>query len=285
MDMVKKRLPVRDPDGHKGTFGTLSCVCGSLGMSGAAVMSIMSAIKCGVGVVRAVLPMCIYNITAARAIEATFLPLKENQSGTIAAWELPRIMDCMESCSAAMVGCGMGWNKDTELLIYNIIKNSKIPLIIDADGINAISQNINILDSVRLGLIITPHMGEMSRLLKVNIDKIEADREKYITDLATRYKIVVVLKGRNTLISDPNGHLFINMNGNDGMAKGGSGDVLSGMIGSFLAQGLSPIDAAICGVHIHAEAGDRCRAALSKTAMLPTDIINELPRLFLEIEK
>ena len=284
MDMVRKKLPFRSAFAHKGTFGTLVAVCGSVGMAGAATMCISSAVRCGVGLVRAVVPKGIYDIVAKQVVEAVYVLADENSDGTIGLSEVDKILNCLKKSTACVVGCGLGWNKDIKEILENIIKNCKIPLLIDADGINVLSENIDVLKEKQSEIVITPHVGEMARLMGVSTDEINRNRLSYAKQLAQKYEITVVLKGHNTIISDKEGNLFMNNTGNCGMAKGGSGDVLSGMIGAFLAQGLSGIDAAVCGVHLHGVAGDKCSEKLSKTAMLPTDMINELPNLFLEIE-
>ena len=285
LHMVKEKLPDRPSSAYKGTFGTLLCVCGSKGMSGAAVMSLASAIRCGVGMVRCVLPICIYDIVAKQISEAVFVPVDGTSDGTLSENNTDIILSNTEKSTAILIGCGIGWNKNTKEIVYKIISNCNIPIIIDADGINSISENIDILSHAKAEVILTPHMGEMSRLTGKSVDEIKLNRVGCAKEFAKKHNVTVVLKGENTIIADKNGETYMNRNGNSGMAKGGSGDVLSGMIGSFLAQGLNSLDASICGVYLHGAAGDICARKFSKTSMLPTDIINELPGLFLEIEK
>lgn len=284
MNMVKEKLPKRDPSGHKGSFGTLLTICGSNGMAGAVTMCIMSAIRCGVGLVRGVIPKGIYDIVGRQVVEAVFVLSDENQQGTITIKSMDRIIHELNNVTACVVGCGLGWNNDIKDVVYNVIRNCNIPLLIDADGINVISENIDILKEKKSEIIVTPHIGEMARLMKVSVEDISKNKSCYARQLAEKYEITVVLKDHHTIISDKEGNVFMNRTGNCGMAKGGSGDVLSGMIGSFLAQGINSLDAAVCGVYLHGLSGDRCAQKLSKTFMLPTDIINELSDLFLEIE-
>lgn len=283
-DMVKSKLPERYPEAHKGTFGKLLCICGSKNMPGAAFFAISSAVKCGVGLVEAVVPESIYEATAKKISEVTFYIVPENEDGFISDESVGDILKESEKCSAVLAGCGLGWTQSTKNITYELIRNLTIPMIIDADGINVISENIDILKEAKSELVLTPHIKEMSRLISKDIETIAADKIKYAKELSEKYGVTTVLKGNKTAISDKDGNAFINTTGNAGMAKGGSGDVLSGMLGSFLAQRLSPIDAAICAVFIHGMSGDECKDKFSSVSMTPTDLINELPNIFLQFE-
>lgn len=287
LEMVKERLPHRISSANKGTFGTLMCLCGSFGMSGAAYLSIASAQRCGVGKVFACIPKSIYEILAKQLVEPIFFPLDENDEQTTSSKNLDVILEKMSKCTSCLIGCGLGWNDDLKLLLHGIIKNAKIPLIIDADGINIISDDISILDESNSDIILTPHVAEMARLLDIDIEieDVKNNRMELCKKFSIEHGVITVLKGEHTIISDKKGNLFMNKTGNSGMAKAGCGDVLSGMIGSMLAQRLKPIDATICAVHLHGLAGDRCMKKLSNTSMQPTDIIYELSELFSEIEQ
>ena len=159
-----------------------------------------------------------------------------------------------------------------------------MPVILDADGINIIAENINILDAAEAPVILTPHPGEMARLCGTTVKEIQAHRLEYAVSFARKHRVVLVLKGAGTIIAEPDGRAHLNLTGNAGMAKGGSGDVLAGMIASFAAQKIEPAKAAYGAVYLHGAAGDRCAKVFSKCAMLPTDLIGLLPKLFLEIE-
>ncbi len=283
-DIVKKKLPERYPEANKGTFGKLLCVCGSKNMPGAAFFAIASAVKCGVGLVEAVVPESIYEATSKKISEVTFHVVPEDEDGFILAGSVESILKESEKCSAVLVGCGMGWNQSTGSITYELIRNLNVPVIIDADGINVISENIDILKEAKSKIVLTPHLKEMSRLILRDIETIAANKAKYAKEFSLKYGVTTVLKGNKTAISDREGNVFINTTGNEGMAKGGSGDVLSGMIGSFLAQRLSPIDAAVCAVFIHGMSGDECKNKFSSVSMTPTDLINELPNIFLQFE-
>lgn len=177
----------------------------------------------------------------------------------------------------------MGRNEDTGMLVSALVEESQIPLVIDADGINALASNIDVLKRAKSTPVLTPHPGEMARLLGCSVLDVQQNRYTCARHFSERYGAVVVLKGANTLVALPDGAVFVNRTGNPGMARGGSGDVLAGMIASFMAQGIAPELAAVCGVYLHGLAGDRCAKRLSQLAMTPSDLIEELPEIFLQL--
>jgi NAD(P)H-hydrate epimerase len=284
-DMVKEKLPCRYKDSHKGTFGTMLCISGSRGMVGAGILPVLAALRSGVGLVRAMMIKSLYEIVSKDILEPIYIPLEENFEGTISEKEIPKIMQNMHKCNSVMVGCGIGWNEDSQKIVEKVIKNSEVPVIIDADGINVISENIDVLKCSKSDIILTPHIKEFSRLSGKSIDKINAGKSQISANFAKEYGVTLVLKGSGTNIISKEGNMYVNPTGNAGLAKGGSGDILAGIIGSFLAQKLNPLDAALCSVYLHGLCADRCAEKMSKTSMIPTDIINELPSLFIEIEK
>lgn len=281
---VKAILKPRNPQSNKGDYGKLLCLCGSEGMAGAAIMSAKAALRCGVGIVNVALPSPIYPIVASQVAESIFTLLDYFLSGEIAPTSREALLKAFSAASACLIGCGLGNNRITSAIVCDLISNSKIPLIIDADGINILAGNINILKGIRIPIVLTPHPGEMARLLNTTVEDVQQNRFAYAKRFAQQYHVILVLKGAGTLIAEPNGTVRLNTTGNAGMAKAGSGDVLAGMIASFVAQGVEPALAAAGAVNLHGKAGDRCATELSKCAMLPTDLINMLPRLFLEME-
>lgn len=281
---VSAMLKPRNPESNKGDYGKLLCLCGSEGMAGAAIMSAKAALRCGVGIVNVALPSAIYPIVASQVAESIFTIIDYLHSGEIAPIRKAALLNSLHSASACLIGCGLGKNSVTSTMVCDMISNSKIPLIIDADGINILAENINILKTLRIPVILTPHPGEMARLLNTSVEDIQQHRLAYARNFAAKYSVILILKGAGTIIAEPNGVTHLNKTGNAGMAKAGSGDVLAGMVASFAAQGIDPVMAAIGAVYLHGAAGDRCAAQLSKCAMLPTDLIAMLPRLFLEIE-
>lgn len=284
-NMVKNALGKRDQYSYKNKFGTLICLCGSRRMTGAAIMSSMAALRCGVGIVKCALPKSVCRTVVQSAPEIISLELDENDEGTVSQMSVSALFEHLNCCTATLIGCGLGRNEDVVSVVSGVLKKAQVPLVIDADGINALSKNIDILREVKSSVVITPHIGEASRLLGISSDEVISKKSKCAEYLSKKYGIVTVIKGIETIISDEKGNLFINRVPNSGMSKGGSGDVLAGMIASFLAQGISPVDSAVCGVYLHSMAGMRCKDKYSETSMLPTDLIKELPNIFLNMNR
>lgn len=284
-DIVKEKFPKRSEDANKGDFGKLLCVCGSNDMPGAAYFCVSSAIKCGVGLAEAAVTEAVYHSLSCKVSECTFKILKENQNGTISANSVEKILSEAKNSTAMLIGCGMGWNNDTKFLVNELIKYAEIPLLIDADGINVISENIDILKEAKSPIVLTPHLKEMCRLIGKDMDYLKSNKIRCAVDFAKNYGVTIVLKGHNSIIAKNDDEVYLNTTGNPGMAKGGMGDVLSGMIASLLAQGFSAHDAAVCATFIHGLAGDACSKKMSQIAMTPTDLINTLPDVFLKFEK
>lgn len=278
-EMIKPRRA----DSNKGDYGRLLCACGSEGMAGAAVMSAKAALRCGVGIVDVALSHKIYPIVASQIAEPVFTLLDISPTGELLPAGAASLRSSLLKASACLVGCGLGSSAAARAVVYNLLNTAQVPLILDADGINIIAENINVLKTVRVPLILTPHPGEMARLLKTTVADVQANREKYAEKFAAQHNVILVLKGAGTLVAAPDGRLYKNSTGNPGMAKGGSGDVLAGMIASFAAQGIEPFSAAAGAVYLHGLAGDRCAQKLSQCAMLPTDMIDTLPELFSQI--
>ena len=273
-------LPELKRSAHKGTNGTLLSICGSYGMAGAAIMAGRASLRSGVGILRCALPRSIYPIAAGKMIEAVFIPLEETEDGRISDNETERLQrEIMEKSSAVLIGCGLGTGEETSRLVSKLIVSSTKPIVLDADGINAISQNIDVLRRSNVPVILTPHPGEMARLTGVSTSGVQSARYRIARNFAEEYGVTVVLKGANTIIALPDGNVYVNMTGNSGMAKGGSGDILAGMLASFLAQGMNYDEAAISAVYYHGLAGDECLKEFSARAMLPGDILDRLVRV------
>lgn len=282
---VKSMLPKRKPVSNKGTYGHALCVCGSMRMTGAAYLAVGGALRCGAGLVTAAFPQSAYPAIAPKLIEPLLLPLESNFEGTFAFSAMAGVIEASSRATAVLAGCGLGFNKDTTLLVTNLIKEIKKPMIIDADGINALSTNIDILKEAEAPIIITPHPGEMSRLCGKSIPEILANPISIAYDFAKKYGITVVLKGANTVVCDgKTDGIYVNATGNSGLARGGSGDLLAGMAVSFLAQGMKPFDAAVCAVYLHGLFADEVAKNTSMRGMLPSDVLNYLPELFSKFE-
>ncbi len=274
-------LPSSKKTAHKGSNGTLLSVCGSYGMAGAAVLSGMAALRSGVGLLKCAVPRSIYQIVGSRLTEAVFMPLKEEENGTLSSSETGRIIDEISGrTSAVLLGCGLGTGDNVTSLVSDIIMTSTKPIVLDADGINAIAGNIDVLRASMSPVILTPHPGEMARLTGTNTMAVQSDRYRTARNFASEYNVTLVLKGADTLIALPDGNVYVNLTGNSGMARGGSGDVLAGMAASFLAQGMSADKAAILAVYYHGIVGDKCAEELSPRTMLPSDMIDRLRFVF-----
>ncbi len=273
----------RMADSHKGTYGHLLAVCGSVGMAGAAILSARAALRSGVGLLTVALPESIYSIVAGSVPEALFLPLPENEQGRLSHTALPILRQALKGKTALLVGCGLGCCEDTQIIVRELLLQADCPKVLDADGINAVARHIDVLETAFSSLIVTPHPAEMSRLCGSTVDTVQADRISVATAFAKQYDVTVALKGHHTVVADATQYR-INPTGNAGMATGGSGDVLAGMIASFAAQGMSPFDAAMCGVYLHGLAGDMAAKRCSQHAMLPSDMIEELGSVFLKLE-
>lgn len=274
----------RPADSHKGTFGSVLSLCGSYGMAGAALLCGKAALRCGAGLLHMALPASVYPIVASQLWEAVCHPLAE-VSGCIAASQAPKLAQTADGVKAVVVGCGLSQTEEAVLLLEAFLPQIKVPLILDADGLNILSAHTHIGKAIKAPLIVTPHPLEMARLLDATVEAVQRDRIGAAVRYAAMSGAVTVLKGHRTVIAAPTGEVFINPTGNCGLATGGSGDVLSGMIASFVAQGMAPLDAACCGVFLHGRAAELTAEHFGVTAMLPTDLIEALPSLLSQYEK
>lgn len=270
-------LPTINIQAHKGSQGRLALVCGSWGMAGACVMAARAALRCGVGLLDIVCGERVYPILAGAVPEAIFTIIHDElESGR-------KLTASLKAASACVLGCGLGSEQDA--LIRQVLENCPCPMVIDADGLNFCARTGFDLSGLTVPHIITPHPGEASRLLGRSVSQVQAERIPAAQELAKRTSGTALLKGAATVIAQPDGRFAVNPTGNPGMAKGGSGDVLAGMIGAFLAQGAGPFDAARGAAYLHGLAGDRCREKLSARGMLPTDMIGFLPEIIKDFER
>ncbi len=276
-------LPERPGDGHKGTFGKVYVLGGSVGLTGAPVFSARGAVGSGSGLVFMGVPRQVYAIIAEKSQEAMVYPLPCDQEGRLIMEALWSVWNRIEQCDAVLIGPGLGRSRDTERLVEKLLLRISVPLVLDADGLYAIRNRKEVLKE-RAGrgwtTILTPHDGEFACL---GGDLSHEQRLKQARCFAEEYGCILVLKGHGTLIAAPDGRTFVNTTGNCGMAKGGSGDILSGMILSFVGQGVEPFLAAALAVWMHGRAGDLCARDLSVYAMRPSDLLERLPDVFLEL--
>lgn len=281
--LFNKAVFNRPDDSNKGTLGSLLCICGSYGMAGAAIMAGKAALRCGIGLLKIAVPKSIYPVCATNILESVYYPLEETSNGVISSKNTDFLLEMCEKSSAVLIGCGLSVCDDTKNLVQSVITNCEKPLVIDADALNCICNKPEILKNLKAPAIITPHPGEMARLLHSTPKTVNSNRENTAIDFAKKFGVVTVLKGAGTIIASPDGEVYINHTGNSGMATGGIGDVLSGIIGSLLAQGASPINAAAAGVFLHGTIGDLAAEKLGKISMLPTDMIDMIPTAYLKL--
>ena len=272
-ELVLSLLPDRNPWGHKGNFGKLLLLCGSRGYTGAAFFAAMGALRSGAGLVFLGVPESIYGIEAVKLNEPVIFPLPD-AGGRLSADAVPEILTRFPQMDAVLVGPGLGQSEGTLAVVRAVLEKAECPVVVDADGINVLSAHRDLLRGRKSPTILTPHDGEFARLGGV----IGEDRMSAAAALAEELGCVVLLKGHETCITDGTDG-FLNPTGNPGMAVGGSGDVLAGVITALLGAGLPPLEAAACGAWLHGAAGDRCAAELGQYGMLPTDMLSALPRL------
>ncbi len=269
------RIITRSKNSHKGTFGTALLICGSYGMCGAQILAAKAALRSGVGIVKSI--VCDKNYAAfTNAVpEAVTIPVDTLPSGVSEIYDRT-ILSSISNSSALLIGCGLGRNEDAKNIVYRTLEKVNIPTVIDADGINAIVGGINIIRKINAPVILTPHPAEMARLCDTTTENIQSNRVKFAKRFAVENKVYLVLKGSNTIVATPNGEIFFNTTGNDGLATGGSGDVLSGMIVSRLAQGYDPLTAVLNSVWIHGAVADSLANNMPTRAIIPSDIIEGL---------
>jgi NAD(P)H-hydrate epimerase len=284
---VAETLPERKSDGHKGDFGKLLVVAGSTGFTGAATLTALSALRSGCGLVKLACAKSIQPVLAIKLTEAMAIPLPDVAlKGALALRSLGELRKLTEEHDAVVIGPGLGQHHETRELIRRYVGALEKPMLLDADGLNAFAGDAEPLKtrSGHAPMILTPHPGEFARLFGKTVPEDIQERMALAKEVAREFTVVLVLKGSPTLVASPDDRCWLNPTGNSGMATGGSGDVLSGMIGSFLAQGMSVLEAALCGVFLHGAAGDIAADELTPRAMIAGDIIACLPKAFLSIE-
>ncbi len=279
-DFIANALPRREADFHKGDCGTVGLYCGSKGFAGAALIAGRSAVKSGAGIVNMIIPDSIYNIVGTAIPEAVCTVLDNVSDDTVVDSVSEIVIDALDRCTTGLIGCGLGQSKQAAYTVGEIMKNCSIPLVLDADGINILSKDIELIKRYTNEVIITPHPKEASRLLGISVEDIQRDRLSAVKKLAELTGAVSVLKGAKTLIATPHGKVYAVTDGNPGMATAGTGDMLAGMAAAFLAQGMSAEVSAVCAVKLHAMAGDLAVNQTSVLSLTPTDMINELPTVF-----
>ena len=278
-DMIWSKIPVRRPDSHKGTYGNVLAVCGCAQYRGAAALCALGALRSGAGLTTLAAPEIVIASIADRILEATFLSLP-NESALIAK---------LEKATACAAGCGKPESPETVREMQTVLRYAPGTIVLDAGGLCCLHPGVichdtkirPLLASCAGRMVLTPHPGEMAKLTGLSVQQILSEPARTALEYAAKTGAVVVLKGHHTQIASPDGALFENHTGNAGLSRGGSGDILTGIIAGLAAQGLSPADAALCGVWLHGRAADLCAKRRSMTGMLPSDILEDLGQIFL----
>ena len=276
-EKIRPYFEQRKKDTHKGTFGHLLMLAGSLGKTGAAVMAGKAALKMGAGLVTAGVPKSCLPIVARSMMELMTEPLPETEKGTLSVEALPEILRLLEEKDALMLGPGISTNESTKELILSLLTRLRIPVVLDADALNILASNSDVLKSLSKPAVVTPHPGEFARLVKLSTNEVLSKRLELVPRFAAKYGIYVVLKGYKTLTATPEGKTFINPTGNPGMATAGSGDVLSGMIASMIIQEKNILDAILAAVYVHGLSGDIGAARLGEKSLTAGNMITYLP--------
>ena len=262
---------------HKGTFGTATLFVGSEGMAGAATFAVVACLRCGVGLAKPVIGKEIYPLVAQAAPEGVYQVYSSQHSAA-------KVAELCKQGTACLVGCGSQKTAFTRDVVLELLESYGAPLVVDADGINSVCGHIDRIKERAGVTVVTPHPGEMARFMGKSVEYVQANRLQVATEFARENGVVVVLKGAGTIVADPSGRTAVSLTGNSGLSKGGSGDILAGMITSFLAQGIPAFESAYISVWLHGRAGEMASATLSRRSMLPSDVMAALPALFLEME-
>lgn len=280
-EQIKKLFPQRTLSAHKGTFGHVLVIAGSPGKTGAGVMTAEATLRSGAGLATLGVPRSMHRRVETKTLEVMTTALPETSACTLSPLAAKPILQLAEKMEAIAIGPGLHTHPKTAVLVEDLIANLTCPTILDADGINNIP--LGKLQFAKAPLIITPHPGEMGRLLGMSVQDIQANRLEVVQKTATSYKVYVVLKGDRTLIGDPRGNIYVNPTGNPGMATAGSGDILTGVIAGFLAQGFTPLAACCAGVYIHGLAGDLAKREKGECGMIARNISEQIPAAILDV--
>jgi ADP-dependent NAD(P)H-hydrate dehydratase / NAD(P)H-hydrate epimerase len=272
-----KLLPSRPCNSNKGDFGRVLVISGSVGMTGAGCLSAEAALRTGAGLVYLGVPAILSSIYDTALAESITLPLEDGGTGYLVKDCMSALMKQLERCNVVAAGPGLSSGGDIPEIVAGMIENAKRPLILDADALNAVAADISILGKKNCDIVITPHPGEMARIMGISIQDVQNNRIKVAREFAAQWKVIVVLKGARTIVALPDGTAYINTTGNPGMATGGTGDVLTGIIAGLAGQGLQLAEAAVAGVYIHGRAGDEAAAEKGMHGLIAGDLVRQLP--------
>ncbi|MCI2426218.1 NAD(P)H-hydrate dehydratase [Candidatus Acetothermia bacterium] len=279
---IKSLFPARRIDGHKGDFGRVLVIAGSQGMTGAAILTAQAALRSGAGLVYLAAPQSLNSILETTLIETITIPLPDYQGRLSNLAKEPLLANLREKDVVA-IGPGLSRSLQVGNLVRMVLAETRVPVVLDADGIHAFADHLHLLKEVETELILTPHPGELAGLIKVPAAEINADRFVVARSFAQQYNLYLILKGKPTVIASPSGEIFVNPTGNTGLASGGSGDVLTGIIAGLIGQGASSLDAALLGVYLHGFTADLLAVDRAERAILPTDLISFLPQAIFEL--
>ena len=277
LEMVQERLNERPPDAHKGTFGHVYVLAGSAGFSGAAKLAGMGAARAGAGLVTIGTPAPLADVLAASLLELMTHALPSTPESSLSALAVHDALTFAATKDAVVLGPGLSQHPETRQFVQLFVQECPTPTVVDADGLNALQGTAALVAQRSAATVLTPHPGEMARLTGLSTHAVQTDRAAAAETFAQDNACILVLKGHNTVVAGPSGEVFTNPTGNAGMATGGTGDILSGIIGGLLAQGVDALDAAIIGVYVHGLAGDVSAAAMTQRAMLAGDLLDFLP--------
>jgi NAD(P)H-hydrate epimerase len=274
---ARKLAPSRRQDSHKGTYGYLFVIAGSVGLTGAAVLACEAALRTGVGMVTLGLPRSLNIAMEARLTETMTYPLPETSSQSLSTSAFDDIREAARRMHAMAVGPGLSTNAETQELVRRLVTELEFPMVVDADGLNAVAGQPGVLGSRQAPTIISPHPGEMARLTNLSPAEIQADREGTAKRCAKEWGVELILKGAPSVVATSKGELFVNTTGNSGMSTAGSGDVLTGILGALLCQGVAASDAAVLGTYLHGLAGDIAAERYTGRGMVAGDMVRCLP--------
>ncbi|MFQ5898392.1 MAG: NAD(P)H-hydrate dehydratase [Candidatus Methylomirabilia bacterium] len=282
---IASLLPPRAPDAHKGSFGHLLVVAGSVGKTGAAAMAGRAALRSGAGLVTIAAPASQQPVIAALGMETMTEPLPETPGQSISLKAKDRILELAERTDAMALGPGISLDPEIQILVRELVREVGRPMVVDADGLTALAGHLDLLKKSPAPRCLTPHPGEMARLLGVPVKDVQSDRIEAVRTLCKRFGIFLVLKGAGSVIGDPEAKIFVNPTGNPGMASGGSGDVLTGMAGAFLARGMHPLSVLQASVFLHGLAADLASQDKGEEGLIAGDILEAIPRSILTVQR
>ena len=283
---VRENLPVRSIEAHKQSVGKIFILAGSKGLTGAALLCSQSAMRAGAGAVVLGIPSAVFSAVSRRTLEVMPLELPSTSEGTAASSSMALIVPKMKWADVILIGPGFSQNPETAELARRVISTSTKTLVIDADGLNALANDLSLLKTRKCRyVILTPHLGEFSRLSRLPADEIARNKIHIARSFAQKYNVVLVLKGAPTIVATPDGVVVVNSTGNAGMATAGSGDVLGGIIAALVGQHNTPVQAAINGVHVHGRSGDVARDDIGEMGMIASDILRRVPAVLKQLQQ